>query len=141
MADTEGAKSPFPRVLKYLRDGFIPHPVDISVNPWILASTKWYFDFVKNTITVGVLFALAKKTNSIPIYSLAWVSFCMLGLYIVHNIHSWHFEPFHGFKNARPRFAHIAGMILWVIFATCLTFGVQYFLITAIYAIVDANTK
>jgi hypothetical protein len=135
----EGKRTPFARIQQYLHDGFVPHPVDISVNPWILGFTKWYFDFIKNTIPVAALFAIAKKTNSIAIGALAWLSFGILGMYIVHNTQSWHFVPFHGFKNSR--LASIANGIVWSIFAGVLTGGVQYALITAINTIVDINAK
>jgi hypothetical protein len=136
---TEDKKLAFPRFQQYLRDGFVPHPIDISANVWIRAFAKWYFDFVKNAITVGALMAIAKRTHSAPIYALAVLSFIVLGTYVVAHIQSWHFEPFHGFHNSR--LASAAGLILWVIVATALIAGVQYILITAIDAIVDSNTK
>jgi hypothetical protein len=139
MTDSTGKKIPFPRFQQYLRDGFIPHPVDIQTNQWLWAFTKWYFDFVKNTIAVGALMALAKKTHSAPLDFIAWLSFGVLGSYIVLNINSWHFEPFHGFSNSR--IASVAGGIVWTIFATAILFGGQYFLLTAINAIVDSNTR
>jgi hypothetical protein len=136
----EGKKIPFPRLQQYLRDGFVPHPVDIQTNSWFFQFNKWYFDFIKNTIVASALVALAKKTHSAPIDAIAWISFGVLNSYILLNINSWHFEPLHIFRHSRPRLA-AAGLILWSITAAIVMFGAQYALLTAINAIVDGNTK
>ena len=83
--------------------------------------------------------ALAKKTDSILIYSIAWFSFGILCIYIVHHINSWHFEAFHSFTNSR--LAWWAGLIVWVIIVMVLVCGTEYVLMTAIDAIVQSNTK
>jgi hypothetical protein len=93
----ENEKLPFARFQQYLRDGFVPHPMDIQVSGWIGALAKWYFDFLKNVITVGALMALAKKTHSVPIYALGILSFSILNGYALSYISSWHFEAFHLF--------------------------------------------
>jgi hypothetical protein len=97
------------------------------------------FRFVKNTIAVGALMAIAKKTHSISIFAMALFSFAILGTYVVSYIQSWRFDPFHGLGNSRLAFA--AGIIFWVIIVSVFMIGVQYILITAIYAIIDSNTK
>jgi hypothetical protein len=137
---TEGEKIPFPRFQQYLRDGFIPHPVDIQTSAQLRALAKWFFDFVKNAITVGALMALGKKTNSNLIELLAWLSFGVLNGYVLSYTQTWHFEPFHSFRNSRPRFA-ATGIIVWLIIIGVFILGVQYILMTAINAIVDSNTK
>jgi hypothetical protein len=136
---TEGEKIPFPRFQQYLRNGFVPHPVDIQTNQLMFRFAKWYFDFVKNTITVGALLALGRKTHNEAINLIGWLSFGVLGCYIVLNINSWHFELFHPWGHSK--FASVAGRVLWTIVAASITFGAQFLLLRAINAIVDGSMK
>jgi hypothetical protein len=126
----DGKKIPFPRFQQYLRDGFVPHPVDIQTNSWFFKFNKWYFDFVKNAIVVSALMALAKKTHSASIDAIAWISFGVLNSYILLNLNSWHFEPLHIFRNSRPKLANV-GLIGFSIIIAIVMFAAQYALLTA----------
>jgi hypothetical protein len=136
---TDGEKIPFPRFQQYLRAGFVPHPVDIQTNQLMFRFAKWYFDLVKNTITVGALLALGGKTHNETINLIGWLSFGVLGSYIFLNITSWHFELFHPWCHSK--FASVAGRVLWTIIATGIIFGAQFLLLRAINVIVDSSMK
>jgi hypothetical protein len=135
----ESKEALFARFQQYLRGGFVPHPVDITAAVRIRAFTKWYFDFVKNLLTVGALMAIGKKTHSVPVSGVAWLSFVVLGIYVVHHVHAWHFQPFHIFGNSRRALA--AGLIFWSLFAGLITLGIQVAMFTAIDAIVNSSAK
>jgi hypothetical protein len=130
MAETEGAKTPFPfpHVLQYLRDGFIPHTREHSVYVNFRAFTKWYFDFMKNLITVGAISALLHKTHSATIFVFAWFSQSILAFYILTYI--YRFNPFHIFGNSK------LVSILWVVVSVSSMLVIQYVFFQAIFAIV-----
>jgi hypothetical protein len=130
MADTEGAevaKSPLLRVQEYLRDGFIPREREHSVYIGFRAFTKWYFDFMKNLITVGALSILSRKTHSVTIFVFAWASQSILAFYLLTYI--WRFNWFHIFVH--PKLVSI----LVVLAVSCMV-GIQYVFFNAIYAMV-----
>jgi hypothetical protein len=130
MAETEGTKPSFsfPRVLQYLRDGFIPHTRENSVHVNFRAFTKWYFDFIKNLITVGALSALLHKTHSATIFVFSWLSQFILAMYMLTYL--YRFNGFHIFSNSR------LVTLLWVVISVFGMLVIQYVFFQAIFAIV-----
>jgi hypothetical protein len=128
MADMEGAKNPLLRVEEFLRDWFIPHEREIRVYVDFRAFTKWYFDFMKNLITVGALSILDHKTHSVTIFVFAWASQTMLAIYILTYL--LRLNIFHIFGNSKlvPIISGAIGVVGML--------GIQYVIFNAVYAMV-----
>ena len=56
---------------------------------------RWFFDTLKNMLTVGLLLAIADKTGSMPLKVLGQVAVGMLVLTAMGPTRGWYLDPLH----------------------------------------------
>lgn len=127
----------FPRLQQYLRDGLVLDTRNIKVTLGLRSFTRWYFDFEIYILTLGALWALARKSHSYFMYCLLAFSAGLLVLYIYSYFDNWHLNVLHGF--GKSKIASDAGAIVWLIFLFALSAVTLYLLFTSVDAIIQSN--
>ena len=61
---------------------------------------RWFFDLLKNMLTVGPLLAIADKTDSMPLKVLGQVATGMLVVTAMAPTRGWYLDPLHPLKRA-----------------------------------------
>jgi hypothetical protein len=63
--------------------------------------TKWWFDLVQNFVLAAVLLYLARKSGSLPLALIAYISFAALMLYCLTYTTWWFFDPLRMYEGKR----------------------------------------
>jgi hypothetical protein len=67
----------------------------------VRALTKWWFDLVQNFVLAAVLLYLARKSGSLPLALIAYISFAALMLYCLTYTTWWFFDPLRMYEGKR----------------------------------------
>jgi fructose-specific phosphotransferase system IIC component len=60
---------------------------------------RWFFDLLKNMLTVGLLLAIADRTGSAPLKILGQIATGMLLVTAMAPTRGWHLDPLHPLKS------------------------------------------
>jgi hypothetical protein len=102
-------------------------------------AARWFFDTLKNMLTVGLLLAIADKTGSIPLKVLGQVATGMLVVTAMVPTRGWHLDPLHPLKSEPAR---IIGMVTAKLLIAAVAVALIYFEIEpALDALVGWNQK
>ena len=107
---------------------------------WILGgAARWFFDTMKNMLTVGLLLAIADKTGSMPLKALGQVASGMLVLTAMAPVRGWYLDPLHPVKS---ELVGVLGIVTVKLLIAAVAVALIYFEIRpALDALVGWNEK
>ena len=126
------------KVWDYFRKVLITQE-DVWVPRVVGTVARWFFDVLKNMLTVGVLLAMADKTGSPTLRVLAAVSTGLFVLFVLVPTQRWYLDPLHPVKNESVR---LAGIVVVRLIIGSVLLGLVYFEIRpAIELVAEWNSK
>jgi hypothetical protein len=87
-------------------------------------AARWFFDTLKNMLTVGLLLAIADKTESAPLKILGQVATGMLVVTAMAPTRGWYLDPLHPLKSEPVR---ILGAVMIKLLIAAVVLTLMYF--------------
>lgn len=123
----------------YFRDLLVVQGDEYWVSRILGGAARWFFDTLKNMLTVGLLLAIADKTGSAPLRVLGQVATGMLVVTAMAPTRGWYLSPLHPVKSEPVR---ILGAVTIKLLIAAVALALLYFEIKpAMEALVGWNEK
>jgi hypothetical protein len=116
--------TPTPGVEEYFRGLLVVEGEEYWLSRILGGAARWFFDTLKNMLTVALLLAIADKTGSMPLKVLGQVATGMLVVTAMAPTRGWYLDPLHPLKSEPVR---ILGAVTVELLIVAVALALMYF--------------
>jgi hypothetical protein len=113
-----------PGVEDYFRNLLVVQGDEYWLSRVLGGAARWFFDTLKNMLTVGLLLAIADKTESAPLKILGQIASGMLVVTAMAPTRGWYLDPLHPLKSEPVR---ILGAVTTKVLIAAVVLTLMYF--------------